>query len=128
MYMHRVIFCQTKSVFSIGLLRNRVFLFAVGGSLIGQLLVIYFPPLQSIFQTEALHFSGIDRAIDLCLVYNVPCFLWYRTLTFSDFVFLIALTSTVFWVSEAKKLFERNLAMRKYSELSRHLSGEFHMV
>ena len=31
---------------------------AVGGSIVGQLLVIYFPPLQHIFQTEALHFSG----------------------------------------------------------------------
>ena len=42
----------------IGLFTNRMFLYAVGGSLIGQLMVIYFPPLQSIFQTEAL--SALD--------------------------------------------------------------------
>ena len=35
-----------------------MFLYAVGGSIIGQLCVIYFPPLQAVFQTEALHFSG----------------------------------------------------------------------
>ncbi|KAK2192812.1 hypothetical protein NP493_22g04001 [Ridgeia piscesae] len=49
---------QTKSIFTIGFFSNKVFLVSVGGSLIGQLLVIYFPPLQAIFQTEALHFSG----------------------------------------------------------------------
>ena len=48
--------------------------------------------------------------------------------TFSDFVFLIALTSSVFWVSEAKKLFERSLKRKKFSEYSRHFSDEFHMV
>lgn len=37
---------DTKSVFEIGLLSNTVFLYAVGGSLLGQALVIYFPPLQ----------------------------------------------------------------------------------
>ena len=49
---------QTKSVFTIGLFTNKVFLIAVGGSLVGQLLVIYFPPLQAVFQTEALYLSG----------------------------------------------------------------------
>ncbi|KAK9688289.1 Cation transporter/ATPase, N-terminus [Popillia japonica] len=43
---------QTKSVFSIGLLSNKMFLIAVTLSVVGQLLVVYFPPLQSIFQTE----------------------------------------------------------------------------
>nr|CAD7262441.1 unnamed protein product [Timema shepardi] len=45
---------QTKSIFSIGLLSNRMFLLAVTLSVVGQLLVIYFPPLQMVFQTEAL--------------------------------------------------------------------------
>lgn len=45
---------QTKSVLSVGLFTNRMFLYAVGGSLLGQLLVVYCPPLQSVFQTEAL--------------------------------------------------------------------------
>ena len=37
-----------------------MFLAAVGGSLIGQLLVIYFPPLQRVFQTEALYLTGMS--------------------------------------------------------------------
>ena len=49
---------QNKSIFSVGLFSNRVFLMAVGGSIIGQLLVIYAPPLQAVFQTEALTLSG----------------------------------------------------------------------
>ncbi|CAO1421189.1 unnamed protein product [Diamesa hyperborea] len=85
---------QTKSVFQIGLFSNKMFLFAVGFSLIGQLLVIYFPPLQMVFQTEAL--------------------------TGHDILFLLCLTSSVFIVSEFKKLFERTLdkrANRKRNEL-----------
>ena len=49
---------QLKSIFTVGFFTNRVFIISVGGSLIGQLLVIYFPPLQAIFQTEALYASG----------------------------------------------------------------------
>ena len=49
---------QTKSVFSIGLLSNKAFCLAVLFSLIGQMLVIYTPPLQYIFQTEALTLQG----------------------------------------------------------------------
>ncbi|KAL5021260.1 hypothetical protein ScPMuIL_000415 [Solemya velum] len=69
---------QTKSIFSVGFFTNKMFLLAVGGSIVGQLFVIYFPPLQAVFQTEALD--------------------WI------DFVFLISLTSSVFVVSELKKL------------------------
>ncbi|ELU14696.1 hypothetical protein CAPTEDRAFT_176941 [Capitella teleta] len=72
---------QIKSILTVGFFSNRMFILAVGGSLIGQLLVIYFPPLQQVFQTEALYLS--------------------------DFIFLICLTSTVFFVSEAKKFIER---------------------
>ncbi|XP_046544121.1 calcium-transporting ATPase type 2C member 1-like [Haliotis rubra] len=72
---------QTKSIFQVGFLTNKVFLVAVGGSIIGQLLVIYFPPLQAVFQTEALHAT--------------------------DFLFLIALTSSVFVVSEIRKFVQR---------------------
>lgn len=60
-----------------------MFLLAVGFSLVGQLMVIYFPPLQMVFQTEAL--TG-----------------W-------DLVFLVTLTSSVFIVSELKKWFERSM-------------------
>lgn len=71
-----------------------MFLLAVGFSLIGQLLVIYFPPLQMVFQTEAL--------------------------TSMDIIFLLTLTSSVFIVSELKKYFERAMdrrAVRKHSDL-----------
>lgn len=79
---------QTKSIFKIGLFTNKMFLFAVGFSLIGQLLVIYFPPLQMVFQTEAL--------------------------TAYDLVFLVTLTSSVFIVFEVKKWFERTMEQRMY--------------
>ena len=68
---------QTESSFSLGLLRNEPFLYAVAGSLLGQLLVVYFPPLQAIFLTEALT-------------------LW-------DIVGLVCLASTVLWVDELRK-------------------------
>ena len=56
---------------------NRMFNFAVGGSLLGQLAVIYVPFLQRIFQTEGL---GLR-----------------------DLGVLAALASSVFWVDEARK-------------------------
>lgn len=73
---------QSKSIFQIGFTTNRVFLLAVGGSLVGQMLVIYFPPLQAVFQTEAL--------------------------SYSDLMFLMCLTSTVFIFSEFRKWFSRH--------------------
>ena len=60
---------------------NGMFNLAVAGSLMGQLLVIYFPPLQGIFQTEAL--------------------------TFRDLFGLLVLASSVFWVDEGRKWYER---------------------
>lgn len=72
---------QTKTVYEIGLFTNKMFLLSVGGSLLGQVLVIYFPPLQSVFQTEAL--------------------------SFLDIVLLLCLTSTVFIVAELRKIFFR---------------------
>ncbi|XP_052817483.1 calcium-transporting ATPase type 2C member 1-like isoform X2 [Mya arenaria] len=78
---------QDKSVFELGLFTNRMFLIAVGGSLIGQLLVIYFPPLQKTFQTEALFFS--------------------------DIIFLLALSSSVLIVSEIRKRIQNVLDRRR---------------
>uniref|UniRef100_A0A1L8DF23 Calcium-transporting ATPase n=2 Tax=Nyssomyia neivai TaxID=330878 RepID=A0A1L8DF23_9DIPT len=83
---------QTKSVFQIGFFTNKMFLLAVGFSLLGQLLVIYFPPLQMVFQTEAL--------------------------TAMDLLFLVSLTSSVFIVSELKKWFERSMERRMYKNRS----------
>ena len=70
---------ESKSVLrgEIGLFRNSLFNWAVSLSLAGQLLVIYFPWLQEVFQTEALGFM--------------------------DLLWLVMLCSTVFWVDELRK-------------------------
>ncbi|CAG0894886.1 unnamed protein product [Cyprideis torosa] len=88
---------QTKSVFEIGLLSNKPFLFAISGSLLGQLAVIYAPPLQKIFQTEALG---------------------YR-----DIIYLTILSTSVFIVSEIKKFIETYYLTRRTS-LSGGVSSE----
>uniref|UniRef100_A0A8C5TBP1 Calcium-transporting ATPase n=1 Tax=Malurus cyaneus samueli TaxID=2593467 RepID=A0A8C5TBP1_9PASS len=72
---------QTKLIFEIGFFRNRMFLYSVLGSFLGQLAVIYIPPLQKIFQTENL---GV-----------------------LDLLFLTSLASSVFIVSELVKLCEK---------------------
>ena len=38
-----------------------MFLVAVTLSVVGQMLVIYFPPLQRVFQTEALTLKGTNK-------------------------------------------------------------------
>ncbi|TKS82716.1 Calcium-transporting ATPase type 2C member 1 [Collichthys lucidus] len=72
---------QTRMVHEMGLCSNRTFCYAVLASIMGQLLVIYFPPLQNIFQTESL--------------------------SILDLLFLVTLTSSVCVVSEAIKTVER---------------------
>ena len=62
--------------------------YAVSGSLIGQLAVIYFPPLQSVFQTEAL---GLG-----------------------DLAHLVAVASCVFWADEGRKWYVRWKGRRGY--------------
>uniref|UniRef100_A0A8C3AKP3 P-type Ca(2+) transporter n=1 Tax=Cyclopterus lumpus TaxID=8103 RepID=A0A8C3AKP3_CYCLU len=49
---------QTRMVHELGLCSNRTFCYAVLASIMGQLLVIYFPPLQNVFQTESLSIFG----------------------------------------------------------------------
>lgn len=56
---------------------NAMFNYAVALSLLGQLAVVYLPPLQAVFQTEALSFTDLGG--------------------------LVALASLVFWVDEARK-------------------------
>ncbi|KAF4020612.1 hypothetical protein G4228_012780 [Cervus hanglu yarkandensis] len=73
---------QTRSVFEIGLCSNKMFCYAVLGSIMGQLLVIYFPPLQKVFQTESL--------------------------SILDLLFLLGLTSSVCIVAEIIKKVERS--------------------
>uniref|UniRef100_A0A8C2PZA9 Calcium-transporting ATPase n=1 Tax=Cyprinus carpio TaxID=7962 RepID=A0A8C2PZA9_CYPCA len=72
---------QTRMVHEMGLCSNRMFCYAVLGSIMGQLLVIYFPPLQKVFQTESL--------------------------SILDLLFLVGLTSSVCMVSEVIKKLER---------------------
>ncbi|KAA8897730.1 hypothetical protein TRICI_006693 [Trichomonascus ciferrii] len=71
----------TKSVFEIGFFTNKMFNFAVGASIIGQLAVIYVPFFQTIFQTEALYIT--------------------------DLIFLIFMTSSVWIVDEIRKYYVR---------------------
>jgi len=77
---------ETKSVLfgEIKLFGNKMFNYAVAGSLAGQLCVIYLPFLQRVFQTEALG-------------------LW-------DIIWLVCITSTVFWVDELRKWTEKRRA------------------
>lgn len=70
---------ESKSVLrgEVGVLSNVLFNWAVAGSLMGQLAVVYFPWLQEVFQTEALGWR--------------------------DLVGLVVLCSSVFWADEARK-------------------------
>lgn len=61
---------STKSVFLgevplFGPKANKMFNYAVAGSLVGQGLVIYFPPLQHVFQTEALGVRDLVRLVGM---------------------------------------------------------------
>uniref|UniRef100_A0A673JSV5 Calcium-transporting ATPase n=1 Tax=Sinocyclocheilus rhinocerous TaxID=307959 RepID=A0A673JSV5_9TELE len=65
---------QTRMVHEMGLCSNRMFCYAVLGSIMGQLLVIYFPPLQKVFQTESLSILDLLFLVGLTSsVYVVPC-------------------------------------------------------
>lgn len=59
---------ESKSILrgEVGLFSNTLFNWAVSLSLAGQLLVIYFPWLQEVFQTEALGFWDLVRLIVMC--------------------------------------------------------------
>ena len=58
---------------------NPTFLWAIGGSVLGQLAVIYFPPLQEVFQTESL--------------------------TYMDLLYIVALSSSVLLLDTLRKKF-----------------------
>ncbi|RMZ91553.1 hypothetical protein DV736_g1198, partial [Chaetothyriales sp. CBS 134916] len=74
---------ESKSVLfgEIKIFGNRMFNYAVAGSLFGQLLVIYLPFLQRVFQTEAL--------------------------SLLDLVYLVSMSSAVFWVDELRKWLQK---------------------
>lgn len=73
---------ESKSVLrgEVGLFSNTLFNWAVSLSLAGQLLVIYFPWLQEVFQTEALSFGDLFGLLFMC--------------------------SSVFWADEVRKWYK----------------------
>lgn len=60
-------------VHEMGLCSNRTFCYAVLASIMGQLLVIYFPPLQNVFQTESLSLFGKPRSRAFILKRPTSC-------------------------------------------------------
>ncbi|KAL9587035.1 MAG: hypothetical protein Q9212_000487 [Teloschistes hypoglaucus] len=95
--MFNALTCRSegKSVLKgeIKLAGNRMFNLAVGGSLLGQMAVIYLPFLQRIFQTEGL--GG------------------------RDLLLLVGIASSVFWVDEGRKWARaRNLGRRSLGAYS----------
>jgi Ca2+-transporting ATPase len=69
-----------RSIFYIGLFSNQMYNYASAFCIVGQLLVVYAPFFQDIFQTEALSF-------------------W-------DLAMLVGLSSSVLWVDEGRKRWE----------------------
>ena len=66
-----------RSVFEIGWFQNKMYNYALSFVLGGQILVVNFPVFQPIFNTVAL--------------------------SLKDWIFVIAVTSTVFWAEEFRK-------------------------
>jgi Ca2+-transporting ATPase len=86
--MFNALSCRSmeRSLFALNFLGNKVFLWAIGGSIAGQLAVIYFPPLQAVFQTAPL--SAAD---------------WLR---------ILVTASAVLWVDEGMKLLDSGVFAR----------------
>lgn len=62
-----------------------MFVLAVSGSLIAQMFVIFFPPLQSVFQTEALHLKGstkIDKNFQFSFFLEIYAKIFFQILFF----------------------------------------------
>ncbi|AMD21804.1 HFL052Wp [Eremothecium sinecaudum] len=76
----------TKSIFEIGLFNNKMFNYAVGFSLIGQLCAIYVPFFQSIFKTESL--------------------------SIGDLLYLLVISSSVFIADEVRKYYAKKNAVQ----------------
>ncbi|XP_075138284.1 LOW QUALITY PROTEIN: calcium-transporting ATPase type 2C member 2 [Leptodactylus fuscus] len=87
--MFNALACRSlnKTIFEIGIFKNRMFWYSVIGSILGQMAVIYIPPLQKVFLTQNLH------ALDL--------------------LFLTGLASSVFVVSELIKFCEQCCCRKK---------------
>ncbi|KAM4614241.1 calcium-transporting ATPase type 2C member 2 [Discoglossus pictus] len=87
--MFNALSCRSlhKTIFEIGIFKNRMFWYSVIGSILGQMAVIYIPPLQKVFLTQNLHVL--------------------------DLLFLTGLASSVFVVSELIKLCEIHCCRKK---------------
>jgi Ca2+-transporting ATPase len=70
---------ESKSIFKIGFFTNRMYNYAFMFVFLGQILVVYTPFLQSIFKTDSL--------------------------TVYEWIFLIAVTSIIFWFEELRKIY-----------------------
>lgn len=83
--MFNALTCRSegKSILAreIGVFDNKMFNYAVAGSLAGQAAVVYLPFLQRVFQTEALGLLDLLR--------------------------LVAIASCVFWADEGRKFYRR---------------------
>lgn len=80
---------STKSIFEIGFFENKMFNYAVGLSLLGQLCAIYVPFFQGIFKTERL--------------------------SLGDLLFLLTLSSSVFIGDEVRKYYAKKNRHLDYS-------------
>ena len=98
--MFNALVCRhnSRSILEINLFSNHAFLAAMTFSLVGQLLVIYFPPLQKVFRTEAL--------------------------TMIDLFFVISLSSTMVALDMLRKKYFKyyftELNPREYNQLMRN--------
>ena len=81
-------------MFQIGFFTNKAFLFAVGGSVIGQFALIYWKLMEFIFETESL--------------------------SIGDVAFIFAITSTVWIFDEILKLVLRVKERRSIDRLDAH--------
>lgn len=81
--MFNAVACRhtTKSIFDVGFFNNKMFNYAVGLSLLGQMCAIYLPFAQSIFSTEAL--------------------------SLYDLLFLLMISSSVFIADEVRKYYSK---------------------
>ncbi len=97
--MFNALSCRSadKSVFALGLLTNKFFCYAVGGSLLGQLAVVYFPPLQV--------WKLVRPCVMLIRYVTLPSQAIFQTvsLSFGDWVYVTSIASTVLWVDELRK-------------------------
>lgn len=81
--MFNAVACRhtTKSIFEVGFFNNKMFNYAVGLSILGQMCAIYLPFAQSIFNTEAL--------------------------SLYDLLFLLVISSSVFIADEVRKHYSK---------------------